>query len=193
MERGHHDVSEALSAWRAGDAGALNRLVPLLYGELRDRADGLFRGPLGGHSLQPTAIVHETFVRLVRLKRIEVHDRNHFLALSAHIMRGILIDHVRARGAQRRERTLEVTLDEALAQPAAGASVDLLALDLALRRLEARHPLYSRLVELRYFGGLTVEEAAGVLNVSPRTVDRNWRLARAWLLRELEPASCRPG
>lgn len=191
MNAACHDVSELLTAWKEGDPGALNRLMPLIYDELRIKARGLPQGALGGQPMQPTAIVHEVYLRLLRLRRIDMHDRNHFLALAARIMRGILVDHVRAGHAQRRERALEVTLDERLAATPAGSPIDLLALDLALQRLEATHPQYGRLVELRFFGGLTIEEAADVLNVSARTVDRNWRLARAWLFRELEPAAAR--
>jgi RNA polymerase sigma-70 factor, ECF subfamily len=182
---------------RDRDPGTGNRdpaeLMPRVYDELRRLAASYLRHERPGQTLQPTALVHEAFLRLSHEKHQSWKDRTHFLAIAALSMRQILVQRARARHAQKRGgRDAErITLDESVL-PAAGnrepgAAVDVLALDAALEKLAALDPQQARLVELRYFGGLTVEEAADALGISPATVKRHWALARAWLKKELSP------
>jgi RNA polymerase sigma factor (TIGR02999 family) len=182
MPRG--DVTELLLAWRAGDEPALGRLVPLVHDELQRIAARCLRGERAGHSLEATALVNEAYVRLVDARRVDWQNRAHFLAMSARVMRRVLVDAARARGtAKRGAGAVKVTLTD-------GARVlerdrDVVALDDALEALAALDPRRGRVVELRYFGGLSVEETALVLDVSAETVMRDWKLARSWLRREL--------
>ena len=178
-------VTELLLAWGSGDRVALDELVPLIHEELRRLARHQMRGERDNHTLQTTALVNEAFLRLVDLRRIRWQDRAHFLALSARLMRRILVDHARSRGYQKRGGgAANVTLDESLlAFPE--RSVDLVALDDALEDLARVDARKSQVVELRFFGGLSVEETAEALKVSPETVTRDWRLAKVWLLREI--------
>jgi len=179
-------VTELLRAWGDGDDGALERLTPLVEAELRRLARGYMRRERGGHTLQTTALVNEAFLRLTDARRIRWQDRAHFLAISARLMRRVLVDHARARGYLKRGGGAQrVTLNEWLAATPAPA-LDVVALDRALSALAAVDPRKAQVIELRFFGGLTVEEAAEVLGVSPDTVKRDWRLAKLWLLRELE-------
>ena len=180
------DVTELLRAWSDGDDGALERLLPLMEAELRRLARGYMGRERRGHTLQTTALVNEAFVRLTDARQVRWQDRAHFLALSARLMRRVLVDHARSRGYRKRGGGAErVTLDEELvASPE--PPVDVLALDRALEALAAVDARKSRVIELRFFGGLSVEETADVLHVSPDTVKRDWRLAKLWLLRELE-------
>jgi len=183
-----HDVTTLLLAWRKGDQQALDRLVPLVYDELRGIADRLMRGERADHTLQATALVHEAYARLVDA-RVDWHDRSHFFAIAARQMRRILVDHAKARGRVKRgsgERPL--TLDEAI-EISAEASERLIDLDEALDRLAAFDERKAKAVECHYFGGLSYEEAAEVLGVSPATVDRDLRFAKAWLYRELGSAA----
>lgn len=168
-----------------GEDAAFDRLVPVVYEQLRRIARRHMAGEDPGHTLTSTALVHEAYADLVRLERIDWQDRAHFFALASRVMRRILIDHAVARKAEKRggDRS-RVPLDEALAA-AAGRPDDLLALDEALERLEALSERQSRVVECRFFAGMTIEETAQALEVSPATVSRDWTAARAWLNREL--------
>jgi RNA polymerase sigma-70 factor (ECF subfamily) len=178
-------VTELLLAWGGGDRAALDELVPIIHEELRRLARHQMRGERDNHTLQTTALVNEAFLRLVDLRRIRWQDRAHFLALSARLMRRILVDHARSRSYQKRGGgAANVTLDEALvASPERG--VDLVALDDALEVLARVDARKSQVVELRFFGGLSVEETAEALKISPETVTRDWRLAKVWLLHEI--------
>ncbi|MCM3874984.1 MAG: sigma-70 family RNA polymerase sigma factor [Thermoanaerobaculia bacterium] len=178
-------VTELLVEWSRGDRDALEELVPLVYSELRKIARQRLSQERPDHTLVPTALVHETYLRLAGQKRAQWHGRAHFFAVSAQLMRRILVDHARARRTAKREGAcFTVALGEADA-PLEQRGTDLLALDEALRDLEALDARQGRIVELRYFGGLTVEETARVLEISARTVKREWRMAKAWLGREL--------
>jgi RNA polymerase sigma factor (TIGR02999 family) len=179
-------VTELLRAWSEGDDGALDRLVPLVEAELRRLARGYLGRERRGHTLQITALVNEAFMRLTDARHVRWQDRAHFLGISARLMRRVLVDYARRRGFQKREGGAQrVTFDEGrIASP--DPALDIVALDRALEALAQVDVRKSRVVELRFFGGLTVEEAAEVLNVSPDTVKRDWRLAKLWLLRELE-------
>ena len=178
-------VTELLLEWGGGDRAALDELVPIIHEELRRLARHQMRGERDNHTLQTTALVNEAFLRLVDLRRIQWQDRAHFLALSARLMRRILVDHARSRSYQKRGAGVaNVTLDESLiASPERG--IDLVALDDALEDLARVDARKSQVVELRFFGGLSVEETAEALKVSPETVTRDWRLAKDWLLREI--------
>jgi len=178
-------VTEMLHAWERGDQEARDRLFALVYDELRRRAGAYLRQEREDHTLQPTALVHEVCLRLIGATSLNWESRSHFFAVAANMMRRILVDHARQRLAQRRGGGLRtVALDEA-AVPEAAPGVDLLALDAALGRLAELDGRQSRVVELRYFGGLTVDETARVLGVSTPTVKRDWATARAWLYREI--------
>lgn len=180
------DVTRLLLAWRGGDRAALERLVPLVYAELRRQAHRQMRRERPGHTLQTTALVNETYLRLVDSKRVRWQNRAHFFAVCAQLMRRILIDHARARRSLKRGGdAVHVALDDT----PVGSSpphADLLALDEALTRLAAMDMRKSRVVELRYFAGLSVEETAEALDLSPDTVMRDWKMAKLWLLRELK-------
>ena len=179
------EVTGLLQAWSGGDQDALEKLMPLVYAELHRLAKRYMGHEHAGHSLQTSALVNEAYLRLVEAHGVRWQNRAHFFAVSAQIMRRILVDFARARqNLKRGGGALQVTLDEGLIiSPESG--VDLLALDEALDKLAVLNPRQSRVVELRYFGGLNEEEAAEALKVSPRTVRHDWSLARAWLYREL--------
>lgn len=179
-------VTELLAAWRQGDESAAERLIPLVYDDLRRRAAAALRRERRAHTLTPTALVHEAYLRLVDGRPPSVESRKHFLAIAARVMRRVLVDHARARKAGKRNEGKEaVSLDEALTI-GHGRGRALVALDDALVALAAFDSRKARLVELRYFGGLTIEETADVLDTSLATVKREWALARAWLHRELK-------
>jgi RNA polymerase sigma-70 factor, ECF subfamily len=179
-------VTELLRAWSDGDDGALERLLPLVEAELRRMARGYMARERSGHTLQTTALVNEAFLRLTDARRVRWQDRAHFLGISARLMRRVLVDHARARGYLKRGGGAErVTLHEGLVA-APDPALDVVALDRALEALAKVDARKSRIVELRFFGGLSVEETAEVVHVSPDTVKRDWRLAKLWLLRELE-------
>jgi RNA polymerase sigma factor (TIGR02999 family) len=182
------EVTRLLLAWSQGDRGALDALVPHVYAELRRQADRYLGRQRAGHTLQPTALVHEAFLRLVDQTHVSFKDRAHFFAVASRAMRQILVDHARRRNAGKRGgHATRLVLDEAIAAvPPRG--VDLVALDDALARLEKLDSDQARLVELRFFGGLTIEETAVVLGCSPATVKRSWSSARAWLYGELAGA-----
>ncbi len=172
-------LTTLLQAWSRGDIAARDQLVPLVYAELRRRAGGYLRAERRGHTLQPTALVHEAYIRLSE-QNAGWKNRAHFFAVASQIMRRILVDHARARSAAKRPaKRMQLTLVE---EGASGPrQLDLVALDEALDQLAAADPRQARMVELRFFGGLTHEEVASVLGVSLATVNREWRLAKAWL------------
>ena len=181
-----HEVTQLLREWSQGDATALDRLIPFVYDELRRQAANYMRRERPGQSLQTTALVHEAYLRLVDQRAVEWQNRNHFFAIAAHLMRRILVDHARQHQAVKRggaELKL-LPLDDAEAA-FDGEEIDLVALDEALERLALLDEQQSRVVELRFFSGLSVEETAEVLSVSARTVKREWRSAKAWLRGEL--------
>jgi RNA polymerase sigma factor (TIGR02999 family) len=179
-------VTELLVRWRGGDRRALDALLPLVYNELRQLARRYLQRERRGHTLQSTALVHEAYVRLAQQKIPEWRNRAHFFGVAAQLMRQILVDYARShRAAKRGGSVCKVTLDPALAE-ARAADVDVLALDDALKELARIDPQQSRIVELRFFGGLTIEDTSEVLGIAPSTVQRDWTTARAWLSHELE-------
>jgi RNA polymerase sigma factor (TIGR02999 family) len=179
------DVTDLLRAWGEGNKEALDRLIPLVYQELRRIARRQMARERLGHTLQTTALVNEVYLRLVDSGRVSCQDRAHFFAICARAMRQILVDFARSRRRQKRGGGEErVSLDESLIV-ARGPGQDLLALDNALTRLAARDSRKSQVVEYRFFGGLTVEETAEALKISPETVKRDWKVAKAWISREL--------
>ena len=182
------EVTRLLLAWRQGDRDALDRLIPLVYGELHRMAERHLRGERPGHTLQPTAIVNEAYIRLLGRQGADWQDRAHFFAVAAQSMRRILVEHARRRDAKKRggDETRYLLDTVVMTEPRA---VDLLALDDALAKLTALDPEQGRVVELRFFGGLTEEETAEVLAVSSRTVYRKWLSAKMFLYRELSGSS----
>jgi RNA polymerase sigma factor (TIGR02999 family) len=161
------------------------RLIELVYGELRKLAAYHLRGERPEHSLQPTALVHEAYLRLIQFREVNMHNRSHFFAIAAQLMRRILVDHARAHRAKKRGGTHELLrLEEALVF-SGPRSMELVALDEALTRLSHRDPRQSRIVELRFFGGMSEEETGAALGISTRTVKRDWRIAKAWLYKEI--------
>ena len=184
-----HEVTQLLLAWSDGDRAALDQLIHLVYEELRRLAKRQMGGERPGHTLQTTALVNEAYLRLIDSSRVQWQNRAHFFAISAQVMRRILVDFARARhNLKRGGRAPQVSLAEAL-EVAQEQGADLVALDDALKTLATLDPRQSQVVEMRFFGGLSVEETAEVLKVSPETVKRDWRLAKVWLLRELSKNS----
>ena len=180
-----HQVSKLLLAWSEGEEGAYEQLIPLVYEELHRLASRYMRKERSGHTLQTSALVNEAYLRLVGAKEVRWQNRAHFFAVSARMMRRILVDFARARQELKRGgNAQQVSLDEALLI-SPESNTDVLALDEALTRLFTLHQRQAEVVEMRYFGGLTEEEIAEVLKVSLRTVQQDWRLARLWLYREL--------
>jgi RNA polymerase sigma factor (TIGR02999 family) len=185
------DITGLLKAWRQGEPHALEQLMPLVYSQLQAQARRYLRGERSGLTLQSTALVHEVYLRLTKGQQVDWHDRVHFFALSAQIMRHFLVDAARARRATKRggaairdEHSSAANLDQIPATDSAAAAT-FCALDDALESLSRIDPRRAKVIELRFFGGFSVEETADVLQVSPQTVMRDWRLARAWLAREL--------
>ncbi len=180
------EVTSLLHAWRCGDQGALERLMPLVYSELHRLAHHYMLREHAGRTLQTTAVVNEAYVRLIDAQQVEWKDRTHFFAVSANLMRRILVEAARSRGRQKRGGDVrKVELDEALVV-SPRPDRDLVALDDALTALAALDERKAKVIELRFFGGLSVEETAEVLGVSPDTVMRDWRLAKVWLWREMK-------
>jgi RNA polymerase sigma factor (TIGR02999 family) len=179
------DVTALLDDWSRGDRDALDRLLPLVYLELRGIAARQLHREPNGHTLQRTALVHEAYLRLVEQRNVNWQNRAHFFGVAAQVMRRILVDHARRQRARKRGDNLQRVPLEDVVDDAAAAEIPVLGLDQALSRLERVDPGLARIVELRAFGGLTIEEAAHVLKVSPSTVKRDWRTAKAWLAREL--------
>ena len=177
-------VCELLRAWSDGDTSALERLTPIVYDELHRLARRYMRGERPGHSLQTTALVNEAYMRLVGYERIEWQNRAHFFAVSAQVMRRILVEHARRHNSKRGGGVPHVSLDEA-ALVGGNRAADLVALDDAMNTLAQLDPRKAQVVEMRFFGGLGVDETADVLKVSPATVMRDWSTARTWLYREL--------
>ena len=185
------NVTELLLSWGEGDTAALDRLVPLLYDDLRRVARGHLRRERPGHSLQATALVHEVFLRLVDVDRMTLKSRTHFFALSARLMRQILVDHARReRAGKRGGGATMIGLSEAAgaAGPPSTSSVDVLALDEALDTLSSFDVRQCRVVELRFFAGLNIPETADALGISTPTVERDWAMAKAWLHKRLSPS-----
>ena len=178
-------VTALLIKWQDGDDSALKKLLPLVYDELRRLARHYLRSERTGHTLQSTALVHEAYLRLVGQDSLRVESRAHFFGIAARLMRQILVDHARERGAAKRgANCLTLALDEAVALPQK-REVDLIALDDALNGLAALDPRQSQIVDLRFFGGLSIEDTSCVLGISPATVKREWATARLWLQREI--------
>ncbi len=192
-ERSGRDVTALLQRWEQGDAHAADELLPLVYAELRRQARAFLRRERVGHTLQPTALVHEAYLRLVRQRDVGWAGRAHFHAIAAQAMRRILIDHGRQRHAAKRGGVaLERVTLEGLAAPSTAADVDVDALHDALARLELLDARQARIVELRFLAGRSVEETAALLGISVATVKRDWATARLWLLRELRQGPVRP-
>src|SRR5208282_522380 len=180
------EITQLLHAWRGGDHLALERLTPVVYQELHRMARRYMSREREGHTLQTTALIHEVYLRLVKVKDVQWQDRAHFFAISAQLMRRILVDFARSHTYQKRGGgAQQVPLNEAFVM-SPEPSVDVVALDEALARLGETDARKSKVVELRFFGGMTVEETAEVLGISPETVMRDWSVARAWLLRKLD-------
>ena len=180
-----HDITQLLREWANGAPSALETLTPLVYAELRRLAGSYMRNEAPGHTLQPTALVHEAFLRMVARDAPDCQNRSHFYGVAAHLMRQILIDHARTRHAGKRGGgKANISLEENLIV-SREREADLVALDDALERLSALDPRKTQVVELRFFGGLSVDESAEVLKVSEVTVRRDWQFAKAWLVREL--------
>jgi len=186
------EVTQLLLRWRAGDEAALAALLPLVYEELRSLARRHLRHERGSHTLQRTALVHEAFLRIVDQKQVDWESRTQFYGIASQMMRRVLVDHARRRSAAKRgDGAPHVDLDVVLQDEGAGlppgpqAEIDFAAIDDALKRLEALDPQQGKLVELRFFGGLSIKETADVIGVSPATVKREWAIARAWLQREI--------
>jgi RNA polymerase sigma factor (TIGR02999 family) len=179
------DITTLLGQWRGGNEGALNQLAPLVYKELRRLAQSYLNRERPSHTLQGTALVHEAYLRLVDQRQVQCRDRNHFFALSAELIRRILVDHARSKMAEKRGGDqVKLSLEEGMDAPVLG-DVNLIALDDALQLLARTDPQQSRIVELRYFAGLKIGETAEVLNISPATVKRDWVVAKAFLKREM--------
>jgi RNA polymerase sigma factor (TIGR02999 family) len=182
-------VTHLLLAWGQGDEVALDRLIPIVHAELRRVARRQMGHERVGHTLQATALVHEAYLKLIDIRQVQWQNRAHFFAISSRLMRRILVDHARARGYQKRGGGAHnVTLDEALIVSEERGS-DLVAVDDALEALAARDQRKSQVVEMRFFGGLSIEETAEALHISIRTVKRDWTMAQLWLLRKLKKSS----
>lgn len=185
MSEAGHDVTQLLIAWKDGNRDALDQLMPLVYTELRRLAAYYLRRERSDHTLAPTALVHEAYLKLVDQNRIQWQSRAQFFGVASQMIRRILVDHARGHQAQKRGAgAITLTLDEALGV-ADGKNIDLIALDDALEALAKIDPQQSRIVEMRFFGGLSIEETAEVVGVSPATVKREWVVARAFLFREM--------
>jgi len=185
MTQNPHEVTQLLIAWSNGDKAALNKLMPLIYDELRQLARHYMSRERAGHTLQTTALVNEAYVRLVNRKGVHWQNRAHFFAIAAQLMRSILVDHARSHAyAKRGGGARKIALDDAMVISQQRAA-EVVALDDALKRLAEIDPLQSRLVEMKFFGGLTIEETAEVLGLSPATIKREWSTAKAWLYHEL--------
>lgn len=185
MDGAPADVTRLLQQWSDGHEQALDRLAPHIHHELRKLAAGYLRRERPDHTLQPTALVNEAFLRLIDQRAVRWQNRAHFFGIAAQAMRRILVDHARTHAAEKRGGgARKIPLDEANI-PGGTVDVDLLALDEALTRLAVIDPQQSRIVELRFFGGLTMDETAEVMRISPATIGREWRVAKAWLAAEL--------
>jgi len=181
-------ITQALAKWNDGDESALRSVMPLVYDELKKVAHHYLRGERADHTLQSTALVHEAYLRLIDQESFQPQNRAHFIAMAARLMREILVDYARQRRAAKRDYTCKIMLDEALGL-SQRREFDLLALDHALGKLAQFDPRQGRIVEVRFFGGLSIEETSRALGISSATVKREWATARAWLYREMtDPA-----
>jgi RNA polymerase sigma-70 factor (ECF subfamily) len=180
------DITLLLQAWSRGDEDALHKLVPLVYAELKRQAGRYMNRERLGHTLQATALVHEAYTHLIRTPHVNWQDRNHFYAICARLMRRVLVDHSRSRGYQKRGGPMTLVSLDDVPDIGQDGGVNLLDLDRALTALASLDPRKVQVVELRFFGGLTVEETAEVLKTSPETVMRDWKMAKVWLYRELD-------
>jgi RNA polymerase sigma factor (TIGR02999 family) len=187
------DVTQLLVNWSKGDEAALEQLMPLVYGELRRLAGAYLRRERSNHTLQSTALVHEAFMRLVQQQDVQWRNRAHFYAIAAQMIRRILVDYARSQHAEKRgSGAIKLALDEAMAVPQVGADIDLLGLNDALDRLTELDERQGRIVELRFFAGLSIEETAEVMHLSPASIKREWQTARAWLFREMTRTPANP-
>ena len=187
-EASPNEITGQLIAWRNGNAAALEQLIPAVYGELRQMAERYLRAENAGHTLQPTALVHEAYLRLIDQTQVEWQNRAHFFGVAAQMMRRILVDHAKTKHRDKRGGdAVNLSLDEALNYGPERAA-EVVALDDALQALAEFDARKSRVVELRYFGGLSVAETAQVLDISPQTVMRDWNMAKAWLHQQLSNA-----
>lgn len=177
-------ITELLVKWKEGDQQAVHALLPLVYEELRRLAHQYLRKERPGHTLQSTALVHEAYLRLEKQGEVKFENRAHFMAICAQLMRQILVEYARRRGATKRDGGYKLSLDDVVVS-AKGRDLDLVALDDALTQLSKLDPQQSRIVELRFFGGLSIEETSEVLAISSATVKRDWATARVWLLHEM--------
>jgi len=180
------NITELLHEWNSGNTDVADNLLPLIYDELHRRAAAFMRKERQNHTLQPTALVHEAYLKLIGQRNDNWNDRQHFFAIASQVMRRILVDHARSRHRQKRGGSKEdLPLEEALLVGAEEANVDLIALDEAMAKLAKLDPQQERLVELRYFGGLSLDETAKAIGVSRATAAREWQVAKAWLHREM--------
>jgi RNA polymerase sigma factor (TIGR02999 family) len=185
MTRTPRNITQLLVAWNGGDKDALDQLIPIVYEELRRQASRYLRQELPGHTLQTTALIHEAYLRLIDQKSVQWQNRAQFFGIAAQLMRRILVDHARTKHrAKRGGSAVRVSLADATAVTQ-DANLDLVELDQALNRLSEIDPQQGKIVELRFFSGLNVEETAAALNISPATVKRDWSVAKAWLHREI--------
>jgi len=187
------DVTQLLANWSQGDQSALEQLMPLVYGELRRLAGAYLRRERSNHTLQSTALVHEAFMRLVQQQDVQWRNRAHFYAIAAQMIRRILVDYARSQHAEKRgSGAIKLALDEAMAVPQTGADIALLGLNDALDRLAELDERQGKIVELRFFAGLSIEETAEVMHLSPASIKREWQTARAWLFREMTRTPSNP-
>jgi RNA polymerase sigma factor (TIGR02999 family) len=182
------DITQLLLDWSKGDQKSLDTLLPVVYQELRRLAQHYLKQERSDHTLQATALVHEAYLKLIDTNDVQWQNRAHFFGVAAQVMRHILVDMARQRRAHKRGGGHKLPLDEALSVPGEPEDLNLLALDEALDKLAESDPQQSKIIELRYFGGLSVEETAEALGISPTTVKREWRVARAWLYQEIRRA-----
>ena len=181
-----HEISQLLRSWNDGNRNALDDLLPLVYDELHRQAHRYLRRERHGHTLQTTALIHEAYLNLIKQNRINFQNREHFFAISANLMRRILVNYANARHRLKRGGVDEdIELNDSILIATQSKDLDLLALDDALRRLAEMDEQQARIVELRYFGGLTIEETSEVMGIAPATIKRDWKLTKAWLYREL--------
>src|SRR5258708_744680 len=185
MPQSSEPISELLGKWRAGDQEALKALVPLIYGELHGLAHYYLRGERSGHTLQTTALVHEAYLRLAKQGPFQTENRGHFVAVAARLMRQILVCYARSHRAAKSGAEWRVERGDALEQPHK-QDTDLVALDDALNEMAKFDEQQCRIVELRFFGGLTLDETAAVMDISPATIGRDWNMAKAWLSRQMQ-------
>jgi RNA polymerase sigma factor (TIGR02999 family) len=181
-----NEISQLLRSWSDGDGSALDELLPLVYDELHRQAHRYLRKERDGHTLQTTALIHEAYLNLIKQNCVNFENREHFFAISANIMRRILVNYANARHRQKRGgRDENLELNDSIRIATQSKDLDLLALDDALKRLAKMDEQQARIVELRYFGGLTIEETSEVMGIAPATIKRDWKLTKAWLFREL--------